>query len=93
MIQLWSEITSGSIQFVKGHICFTKSFLLKMSCRMSSWRFSFFYMDFYCLIWKSIGISFEDYWCSKEKCSQGFSKKVCGTVTMSCNWHKIDILN
>ena len=60
VIQLWSEITSGSIQFVKGHTCFTKSFLLKMSCLMSSWRFSFLYMGFYCVIWKSIRISFED---------------------------------
>ena len=44
MVKLWSEIISG-----KGHICFTKPFLLKMDCKISGWRFLkfwFFYAGF-----------------------------------------------
>ena len=51
MIKLWSEITSGSVQSFKGHICFTKSFLLIMGSKISGWRFLkfwFFYVGFYC---------------------------------------------
>ena len=40
-----------AVQFGKGHICFTKPFLLKLGCEISFWRFLkfwFFYTCFYC---------------------------------------------
>ena len=52
MIKLLSEINLVALQFGKGHICFTKPFLLKMSCEILGWRFLkfwFFYADFYCI--------------------------------------------
>ena len=52
MIKLWSEITSGSSTIFKGHICFTKPFLLKMGCEIADLRFLklwFFYTGFYCI--------------------------------------------
>ena len=55
-MKLWSEIT---LQSIKGHICFTKPFLIKMGCEISGWRFfefCFFYAGFYCMrsLFKSI---------------------------------------
>ena len=41
-----------AVQSVKGHICFTKLFLLEMGCEISGWRFLkfwFFYAGFYCI--------------------------------------------
>ena len=41
-----------AVQSVKGHISFTKPFLLKMGCEISGWRFLkfwFFYAGFYCI--------------------------------------------
>ena len=41
-----------AVQSVNGHICFTKTFLLKMGCEISGWRFLkvwFFYAGFYCI--------------------------------------------
>ena len=42
----------GALQSGKGHICFTKPFLLKMACEISGWRFLkfwFFHAGFYCI--------------------------------------------
>ena len=40
VIKLWSEITSVvAVQSGRGHICFTKPFLLKMGCEISGWMF------------------------------------------------------
>ena len=53
---MWSNNGQKSllvaVQSVKGHICFTKPFLLKMGCEISGWRFLkfwFFYAGFYCI--------------------------------------------
>ena len=53
---MWSNIGQKSllvaVQSVKGHICFTKPFLLKMGCEISGWRFLkflFFFSGFYCI--------------------------------------------
>ena len=40
---MWSNYRHKShliaVQSGKGHICFTKPFLLKMDCKISGWRF------------------------------------------------------
>ena len=54
MIKLSSEFKSllVAVQSVKGNMCFTELFLLKMGCEISGWRFVefwFFYTGFYCI--------------------------------------------
>ena len=48
---MWSDYGQKSLQVAvqsgKGHICFTKPFLLKMGCEISGWRF--FCAGFYCI--------------------------------------------
>ena len=41
MIKLSSEFKSllAAVQSVKGNMCFTELFLLKMGCEISGWRF------------------------------------------------------
>ena len=54
-----------AVQFGKGHICFTKLFLFKMSCEVSGWRFLkfwFFYAGFYCS--RSVAMATTNHWFS-----------------------------
>ena len=58
---MWSNYGQKSllaaVQSGKGHICFTKPFLLNMGCKISDWKFLkfwFFHVGFYCILSHSL---------------------------------------
>ena len=77
-------------QSIKGHICFTKPFLLKMGCEISGWRFLKFWLKLLCGFYCTFNFNPSVVMPQQFKFAFHSSKPLCKHLNLYYSWTLLD---